>query len=85
MIGQFFLAIFESVAELFFFFTGKWLLLLITGGRVIPMPPKTPRNWSLSPVKRLSAGQIGVDAQFVALIALVFWIFVGIGLHALFN
>jgi hypothetical protein len=83
--GQFLLAILESLAELFCFFTGKWLLLLVTGGRVVPMPPKTPRSWSLSPVKRLSAGQIGVDAQFVALIALVFWVLVGIGLHALLN
>jgi hypothetical protein len=85
VLGQFFLAILESLAELFFLFTGKWLLLLITGGRVIPMPPKTPRNWSLSPFKRLSTGQIGIDAQFVALIALVFWILVGIGLHFLFG
>jgi hypothetical protein len=79
LIAQFFLAILESLAELFFFFTGKWLLLLIAGGRVVPMPPNTPRSWSLSPFKRLPAGQIGVDAQFVALIALVFWILVGIG------
>jgi hypothetical protein len=85
MIGQFFLAILESLAELFFFLSGKWLLLLITGGRVIPMPPKTPRSWSVSPVERLPAGQIGVDAQFVALLALIFWILVGIGLHFLFS
>jgi hypothetical protein len=85
VIGQFILAILESLAELFFFFSGKWLLVLITGGRVIPMPPNTPRSWSLSPFKRLPAGQIGVDAQFVALIALVFWILVGIGLYFLFS
>ncbi len=47
VIGQFVLAILESLAELFCFFTGKWLLLLITGGRVVPMPPTTPRSWSL--------------------------------------
>ena len=85
IVAQFFLAILESLAELFFFFTGKWLLLLITGGRVIPMPPTTPRSLSLSPFKRLPTGQIGVDAQFLALIALVFWILVGIGLHFLFS
>ncbi len=51
VIGQFVLAILESLAELFCFFTGKWLLLLITGGRVVPMPPTTPRSWSLSPFK----------------------------------
>ena len=39
VIGQFFLAILESLAELFCFFTGKWLLRLIAGGRVVPMPP----------------------------------------------
>jgi hypothetical protein len=82
VIGQFFLAIFESVAELFLFFTGKWLLLLITGGRVVAMPRETPRGWSLSPFKRLRTGQIGVDGQFVALIALVFWILVGVGLYS---
>lgn len=85
VIGQFVLAILESLAELFCFFTGKWLLLLITGGRVVPMPPTTPRSWSLSPFKRLPTGQLGVDSQFVALIALVFWILVGIGLHLLFR
>jgi hypothetical protein len=85
VIGQFFLAILESLAELFCFFTGKWLLRLIAGGRVVPMPPTTPRSWSLSPFKRLPTGQIGVDSQFVALIALVFWILVGIGLHLLFR
>ncbi len=83
LVAQFFLAILESLAELLF--TGKWLLLLITGGRVIPMPPTTPRSLSLSPFKRLPTGQIGVDAQFLALIALVFWILVGIGLHFLFS
>jgi len=83
LVAQFFLTILESLAELLF--TGKWLLLLITGGRVIPMPPTTPRSLSLSPFKRLPTGQIGVDAQFLALIALVFWILVGIGLHFLFS
>jgi len=83
LVAQFFLTILESLAELLF--TGKWLLLLTTGGRVIPMPPTTPRSLSLSPFKRLPTGQIGVDAQFLALIALVFWILVGIGLHFLFS
>jgi len=85
LVAQFLLAILESLAELFFFFTGKWLLLLVAGGRVIPMPPTTPRSWSLSPFKSLQTGQIGFDAQFLALIALVFWILVGIGLHFLFS
>jgi len=83
LVAQFFLTILESLAELLF--TGKWLLLLIAGGRVIPMPPTTPRSLSLSPFKRLPTGQIGVDAQFLALIALVFWILVAIGLHFLFS
>lgn len=39
IISHFFLGMLESVAQLFLFLTGKWLLLLISGGRSTLMPP----------------------------------------------
>jgi hypothetical protein len=73
IIGHLLAAILEAVADLIFFLTGKWLLLLISGGRLVLMPPDTPRSW-FPPFKRLPHGQVGVDREFAMLIALLFWI-----------
>jgi hypothetical protein len=45
------------------------------------MPPTTPRSWSPSPFKRLPNRQIGVDHEFATLMALLFWIVLGVGLY----
>ena len=79
IIGHLLLAILESVADLAFFLTGKWLLRLISGGRLVMMPPDTPRSW-YPPFKRLPHGQVGVDRDFAMLIALLFWLLV-LGLY----
>jgi hypothetical protein len=83
IVSHFFLAILESVAQLFLFLTGKWLLLLISGGRLTLMPPDTPRSW-FPPFKRLPHGQIGVDREFAMLVALLFWVLV-LCLYVLFR
>lgn len=71
IIGQILFVILGSVAELAFLLTGKWLLLLISGGRLVLMPP-APRSW-FHPFKRLPNGQVGVDRELSILIALLFW------------
>ena len=43
IIGHVFFAILEIVAELVFLLTGKWLLLLALGGRLVLMPSDIPR------------------------------------------
>ena len=83
IISHFFLGIRESVAQLFLFLTGKWLLLLISGGHSTLMPPDAPRSW-FPPFKRLPYGQIGVDREFAMLIALRFWLLV-LGLYVSFR
>lgn len=72
VIGQFLLILLGGVAELLFLLTGKWLLLLISGGRLLLMPPDAPSNL-FRPFKRLPCGQVGVDRQFAILIAALFW------------
>jgi len=50
----------------------KWLLPVVTGGRIILTPSNAPaRAWSLSPFTSLPSGQTGVDADFAGVAGLV--------------
>jgi hypothetical protein len=74
-----------SVLQLIGWFTGKWLLPRVSGGRLILMPRDAPsESFRLAPYKRLPNGQIGVDVLFFASLAALFYLFVIVGLCCLF-
>jgi len=74
-----------SVLQLLGLFTGKWLLPRLSGGRLILMPRDVPLEpFRLAPYKRLSNGQIGVDANFFVPLAAFSYVIVIIGLCCLF-
>jgi hypothetical protein len=74
-----------SVLQLIGLFTGKWLLPLVSGGRLILMPRDvTSEPFRFAPYKGLANGQIGVDALLVATLASLFYVILIVGLCCLF-
>jgi hypothetical protein len=86
-LAQLMLALLQAVAELLCHFTSRFLLPVLTRGRVVVMPygSSGTSRW-LVPCRRLPNGTIGVDGEFAILIALIFWTVVIVGsvlmLHA---
>lgn len=74
-----------AVLQVIGLFTGKWLLPRLSGGRLILMPrDASSEPFRLAPYKRLSNGQIGVDADFFMPFAAFFYVIVIVGLCCLF-
>jgi hypothetical protein len=75
--AQLIVALLQCAAELLCHFTSKFLLPVLTGGRVTVMPHAGfgTSRWFV-PCRRLSNGRIGIEGDFAVLIALVFWVVV---------
>jgi len=71
------MALLQFTAELLCDFTSRILLPVFTRRRVtvVPYGAFGTSHWFI-PCRRLSNGQIGLEADFAVLIALIFWVVV---------
>ncbi|WP_163413603.1 hypothetical protein, partial [Escherichia coli] len=70
----------QFAGELLCYFSSKFLLPMVTRGRVTVMPYAGfgSSRWFM-PYRRLPNGRIGLEGDFAVLIALIFWAAVLVG------
>jgi hypothetical protein len=80
LFGQLVLGILQGFFEVVCYFTAKWLLPLVSRGRLQVLAPLPPRKWwSIRSFTKLPNGQIGVYAEMATLLGVIFWLIVMVG------
>jgi hypothetical protein len=75
LFGQLVLLILQVFFEVICYFTAKWTLPLVSGGRLQVVDSIPRKNWwSYATFVRRPSGLIEVDSGFASLLGLLFWL-----------